>query len=378
MDKLSDELVHLIFEVACKADVHGKIARSLCFVSKRFCRVGQSFALRSVSVSGPYKIKQLTARLKELELESVPNIQHLFICDYTKEDALYEDTCFIEDGINSYGASGNFLDTKEGQKIINDYHDARDEFWSLVGYVLNIASPTLRTLSLLSFHAMPISLYFGNIRDERKAVSDNPILAVLSGTNVKFPRLQTLTLRHKLGYDLEEWQNMKLSPIDAPLLEGMQLIIASRFFNSQTKRVLHPLLWAINSRHPVLTKLVFSCFWESYDPEKIIETVCGDPGRDVRENVSDKDAALVSDSIKRHVLPGRLTSAVIQMGRTPLFYCGTGYSDYFDAMSQLIDDVASRYIAGLRVSRPTETFPKEGEREYERLFKQWEERSLGV
>ena len=359
MEKLSAELVHLIFEDACD-DIRGETARSLGLVSKRFRAVAETFEFRHISVSGPNQVKQLVTRLESFESENGHrniNIQHLFICDYTEEHALYEDTRDPEKSHHYRGFSGNFLDTREGGKIRCHYDDIRSEFCSLVGYALRIAAPTLRSLSLLSFHRP--SYHLRKLQD-RQQLDVNDILTLLS-TNISFPQLRALTIRHR--YNSEKLEG--LEPLNAPLLNELQLIVGSCVFGSRAEKVLHPLLEDVHSRHPFLSQLVIR-WWELNAFDQIMEAICDNEESSLNS---------VSNCIRNHILPGALKSVVIQMNRTPISYCGNGYMNDRRQAFSFVEDIENRNIPGLRVSPPTATFPKVGEREYEFLVKQWEERS---
>lgn len=372
MDKLSNELIHLIFEDACCADIQGKIARSLCLVSKRFRAIGESFVFRHVSISGPDQVKRFVARVERLGLgprsddAAIPGVQHLFLCDYTKEHALYNDTFVPCDNEDLPSFSVPILSTMEGERIRNHYEDARDEFWFLVGHVLKVASPTLRTLTLLSYHEASRK----HARQNQKAINDIPTLANLSGTNINFPLLQRLTLRLMLGCSTEEWMEANLSPIDAPLLQDMQLIIRSPFLRSRTETILYPLLRGMHSRHPFLKQLIFLCNLESHSFEEIMGVICGD--------VDSSTGSLASECIKNRVLPEKLTSVVIKTGDVPMFLCGGGYSMYMEEVSECIENVANRGIAGLYVAQPIDNSQDEGKREYECLLREWEEGKFEV
>ena len=360
MEKLSAELVHLIFEDACD-DIRGETARSLGLVSKRFRAIAETFEFRHISVSGPNQVEHLVTRLKSIESENDHphiNIQHLFVCDYTKEHALYEDTRDPDKSHHYRGFSGNFLDTSEGDKIRCHYNDIRSEFWSLVGCALRIAAPTLRSLGLLSFHWPS---YHQEWLQDEQLPDDYDLLALLSRTNINFPQLRTLTIRHR--YNSEKWKG--LGPINAPLLKELWLIVRSCFFGSHDGKVLHPLLQDMHSRHPFLSQLVIR-WWELNTFDRIMEVICDNEENGVNS---------VSNCIRNHVLPGVLKSVVIQLNRTPIFYCGTGLMNHRRQAFSFVEDIENRNIPGLRVSPPTATFPKVGERDYEYLFKQWEERS---
>ena len=348
MEKLSVELVQIIFEDACD-DIRGETARSLGLVSKRFHAIAETFEFRFISVSGSKQLEQLVTRLKSFESENGHrniNIRHLFICDYTKKHTHHENK--INPGHRLFGKRGS------EEELRSHYSDIRPGFWSLVGYALKLAAPTLRFLSLLSFHRPSSPEVWPPKLD------NNDLLSILSGTTVKFPLLRTLVVRHRLGYNSEKWAG--LESIDAPLLKELQLYIDSCFSNSSVE-VLHPLLEGMHSRHPFLSRLAIS-FWEFVRFDRAVEVIC---------DTAESSVNSFSNSIQNHVLPGALKSVVIQLNCPE----DLGYDwDLLEDLDLRIENVENRKIPGLRVFMDTE--PENGKRDYECLLKQWEARHLDL
>ncbi|KAI5119618.1 hypothetical protein M0805_007882 [Coniferiporia weirii] len=343
MDKCPTELVSLIVKDACASDL-GKTARIVGLVSKRLRAFTEPLEFRALVIAGPEQLKATLARLDKVQetQRSVSSyavsigVRHIFICDLKSAHALAVDPLYGD-------AQCGFPGTPEGQKAISYYRDV---------------SATLVTLTTVKYMRR---LTKAPIWDNHRALN------MLSGLDL--PRLESFTL----GEDREPGEDHQFVPPVAPSLQRLHFVAPLRGLRigKEQTRQLHPLLVGMHSRFGALAHLTICVFGMRISVETLMATLSGSV-RHVAE-----PASASTPTVGRQ-LPGKLISAAVQV-RIPVGY-GVSQNWLLKQCMQnadrCIDTMRGFCIRGMEVLPPPPPCPVEGNREYEVLLANWEERAF--
>ncbi|KAI5122716.1 hypothetical protein M0805_009769 [Coniferiporia weirii] len=361
MDKCSTDVAMLILDYACASDP-GSTARRLGLVSKYFRTIAEPLEFRTLVIAGPDQLRRVRARLKRMQEVGLSgsmvggagvNIQHLFISDLKMEHALALDAAPTKP---VHRSCQDFWDTDEGIEASSYYRNHGHNFWNSSSALVRSASATLITITALQ--GVP-------------SAKENPS-EIFSG--VHLPRLNALTLKQTTRITSPEAGGSPFVPPTVPSLRRLHLIgVVCETMRSYGPAPpvlvrLHPLLEDMHSRYGALTHLIINN-WSPYDSvDTFVKVIHGSAGGTVDSSVS--------ANVTNRQLPGKLISAVLQLGKVPIFFCGNGLWDYEERIENLIGDVKALGIDGLKVHLPTPTYPGEGNSEYEVLLAEWKTRAL--
>lgn len=365
MNNCPIELLTYIVELVCSDDIE-RSARTLSEVSKLLYLIAGPIRFRRLCISG---LEQLEQALDAIDRSADPQhirIHHLFICSYTKEHALANDTPMD-------GPKGSFYATEAGQEVEIGYYDQHPRFWDKTSRLLQIASPSLRTLSILDFLPYPDPVRYYN--KTITTFDETRLLYALSSVQ-SFPCLSSLVVKHDLR------RGNTLSNPDSPWhrpemnkLVKLSLIARCIYGRVNEASRIHPLLNGIHDKHPclehltILTNVGVTFF-------SLMSYFCGVPPAQDGDNL-DSDASfamqMVIDCIEKRRLPGNLHTAEARLGRSPTYARSSGFATTFfeEYVLEFLKDLRAKAMHGMVIMPFTPTYPEEGDREYEIFLSEW-------
>ncbi|KAI5120865.1 hypothetical protein M0805_008237 [Coniferiporia weirii] len=380
MDKCSTEIISHIVDFACLGPDGGQVARQLRLVSRYIQDVAAVFEFRALAIVGLRMLEGALARLEKANEDVCARgggnlgIHYLFLSDYASKHARALGTTRPE--------GCRYEHSQEGSAVIEKYFAEKERFWEPAARVLALASPSLRSLTVLAFDSFEghrcLSLPRSHNGDLRRA--ERGILGAMSGLHL--PLLTDICVKHDLRYH-EDPESFWV-PLTMPALRRMSIINdwAPHVFNRNRSIHTCPLLLDMHSRYPLLESLHLRDNQFS-ELSRLMAVVCGHTQFDP----DTLDEPCTVQHLDDGTLPGALHSVTLEFGPVP--------AEMFDAFSlirffggpnedfappdgtgmmvrrrlpSLVEAIRQHLVAGLSLVLPTKP---SCEGEFDGLYENW-------